>query len=155
MAAPKGNKYALGNNGGRPRKYEDGEAHIMEAKILDYFDYCMENECEVTITGLTLFLGFASKDSLYDYAKRDEFSDCIKRALLVVENKYEEKLLSGSCTGAIFALKNMKWKDTNHNKNENANTNTNIEYDMSRFSNDDLDKLDEITSKALNKGGDK
>jgi len=49
----------------------------------------------------------------------------------------------------------MKWKDTNHNKNENANTNTNIEYDMSRFSNDDLDKLDEITSKALNKGGDK
>ena len=36
MPAPKGNKYALGNNGGRPRKYETPED--MELKIVEYFE---------------------------------------------------------------------------------------------------------------------
>lgn len=105
MAAAKGNKYAEGNNGGRPPLYEDTKS--LELKITEYF----ETGEHLTITGLALFLGFESRQSLYDYAEKKEFSYIIKRAKLVVENSYENSLNSTSPTGAIFALKNMGWDD--------------------------------------------
>lgn len=65
-----------------------------------------------TITGLAIFLGFESRQSFYDYEQRPEFSYTIKRARLFIECEYEEILqVSPSPTGAIFALKNMGWKD--------------------------------------------
>lgn len=64
-----------------------------------------------TITGLTLWLGFESRQSFYDYEKNPEFSYAIKRARLQIESEYEKKLSYQSPTGAIFALKNMSWKD--------------------------------------------
>ena len=76
-----------------------------------------------TISGLAIFLGFESRQSLYDYEKRDEFSYTIKRARLFIEREYEEQLQVGNTTGAIFALKNMGWKD----RTEVENTNLNIE----------------------------
>jgi hypothetical protein len=75
-----------------------------------------------TITGLAIHLGFESRQSLYDYEKREEFSYTIKRARLFIEREYEEQLQVGNTTGAIFALKNMGWKD----KTEVENTNLNI-----------------------------
>ena len=57
------------------------------------------------------WLGFCDRQSLYDYEKREEFSCIIKSARLAVENDYELSLRSNSCTGAIFALKNMGWRD--------------------------------------------
>lgn len=68
----------------------------------------------ITITGLCLFLGFESRQSFYDYEKREGFSYIIKKARMIVENGYEKRLsndIPGSATGAIFALKNMGWKD--------------------------------------------
>jgi hypothetical protein len=107
MSAPIGNKYALGNTGGRPAAYETPEDLLKEA--IGYFDYCNENNIKATITGITLFLGFSSRSSLDDYCnKSEEFAYIIKRAKLAVENSYE---LSGE-TIDIFALKNMGWKDT-------------------------------------------
>jgi len=106
MAAPKGNKFALGNTGGRPPKFDSPES-LME-KIIEYFTGCEENNSKATITGLTLFLGFESRSSLDDYAeKNNEYSYIIKRAKLAVENSYET---SGQAFD-IFALKNMGWKD--------------------------------------------
>ena len=64
-----------------------------------------------TITGLCYFLGFQSRQSFYDYEKRDGFSYTIKRARLFMEQHYEEMLQVGNTTGAIFALKNFDWKD--------------------------------------------
>jgi len=64
-----------------------------------------------TITGLAIFLGFESRQSLYDYEKNPIFSYSIKRAKLHVEKSYETYLLSQSSTGAIFALKNFGWSD--------------------------------------------
>lgn len=64
-----------------------------------------------SITGLALFLGFESRQSVYDYEKRGEFSYSIKRARLRVEASYEQYLLTQSATGAIFALKNFGWVD--------------------------------------------
>jgi len=110
MAAPKFNRFALGNNGGRPAKYETPQE--LETKIFEYFDWVVkENEGRATVTGLALFLGFEDKQSLYDYQKKEEFTCLIKKARSAVENFYEEKLISMSYGGAIFALKNMGWKD--------------------------------------------
>lgn len=111
MAAPFGNKFALGNNGGRPRKYETPQE--LESRITEYFETIDPDKGNYpTVTGLALFLGFSSREGLQEYKTRDEFSDIMKRALMVVESHYENRLNSGAPTGAIFALKNMNWKDT-------------------------------------------
>lgn len=73
-----------------------------------------------TITGLTLFLGFCDRQSLYDYQKKEEFTGIIKKCRLMVEMAYEEKLSSKDVTGAIFALKNMGWKDKSEVDNNHA-----------------------------------
>lgn len=64
-----------------------------------------------TITGLAIYLGFCSRQSFYDYEKRKDFSYTIKKARLFIECEYEEQLKIGNVVGAIFALKNMGWKD--------------------------------------------
>lgn len=64
-----------------------------------------------SVTGLAFFLGFESRQSLYDYDKKAEYSYIIKRGLIQVEMKYEKGLWQERPTGAIFALKNMGWND--------------------------------------------
>lgn len=113
MAAAKGNKYALGNKGGRPPKFESPEA--MTTEVNAYFDHCNTDKEKATITGLTLYLGFSSRSSLDDYCKTsEEFSYIIKRAKLVVENSYEQN----GQTIDIFALKNMGWADRTEIKHD-------------------------------------
>ncbi|MEY4573261.1 MAG: Flavobacterium phage vB FspM pippi8 [Bacteroidota bacterium] len=72
-----------------------------------------------TISGLAIFLGFESRQSLYDYGKRPEYSYIIKKAQFFIERGYEEQLQVGNTVGAIFALKNMGWIDKMHNENTN------------------------------------
>jgi hypothetical protein len=74
----------------------------------------------ITITGLAIHLGFESRQSLYDYEKKEGFSYIIKKARLYVENAYEYQLQFGNSTGAIFALKNMNWTDKIQNENLNV-----------------------------------
>lgn len=140
MAAPKGNLYALGNNGGRPPIYDN--AQDLEKLIFKYFEYILgekgEREIEKivkdsegnpkvlkvkeenwirkpeppTVTALSIFLGFADKSSLYEYKKKKEFSYSIKRAITCVENYHEIQVAYGDkCAGNIFVLKNMDWND--------------------------------------------
>jgi hypothetical protein len=109
MAAPKGNKYAVGlDNNGRPLIFNDPKE--LEDKCYEYFQNCIENEERITITGLALYLGFCSRSTIYDYEKRKDFSYIIKKAMLVVENAYEI-MAEKNPTGAIFILKNMGWSD--------------------------------------------
>ena len=119
-----GNQFALGNNGGRPPMYDNvGE---LEEAIHKYFNEGVKvrtvligkapNQTKIeievpTITGLTIYLGFESRTAFYDYEKKDEFKYTVKRARLFIECEYEEQLQHGNVTGAIFALKNMGWKD--------------------------------------------
>lgn len=106
MAAQIGNKYAIGNGGGRPAHYETPDD--LREQVEAFFEWCLTEKIKSTVTGLCLYLGFSSRSSLDDYEKRsDEFSYIIKRSRLAVENSYE---LSGQ-TIDIFALKNMGWKD--------------------------------------------
>ena len=77
-------------------------------------EVCVREPEPPTVTGLALYLGFASVQSLEDYAKRGpDFSAVIKRAKLRVQHRYEKNLHGEKPTGSIFALKNMGWKDNN------------------------------------------
>lgn len=114
------------NKGGRPRKFSEEEE--LQKKIDEYFyncpdfvvltgfdknlgDFVTYEKKTPTICGLALYLGFTNRASFYDYEKNKKFSDTIKKARLRIENEYEKQLYNDKCTGAIFALKNLGWKD--------------------------------------------
>lgn len=90
---------------GRPPIWDDPEA--FQKAVDEYFD---ENESPKW-SGLALHLGFESRKSLWEYGKKPEFSNPVKKALLRIEQYYEDNLLTRNATGAIFALKNFDWKD--------------------------------------------
>jgi hypothetical protein len=95
--------------GGRPKLYDTPEEYAAQCEA--YFAECEANGERPMITGLTLFLGFADKTTLYDYRDRPEFSHSTKRSILRIEMAYEKRLEGNNVTGSIFALKNMGWKD--------------------------------------------
>lgn len=96
--------------GGRPPFYDTPE-QLQEA-VDAYFASCADEKEVITVTGLALHLGFSSRQGLGDQEKRGvAFSDIIKKAKLRVENAYEKCLQRDKPTGAIFALKNMGWRD--------------------------------------------
>lgn len=96
--------------GGRPKKYT--EVEIMQQKINKYFEECNKDNEPYTVTGLCLALNIC-RDTLAEYAKKEEFSDTIKKAKLKVENYLERHLITdSSTTGIIFNLKNnFGWTD--------------------------------------------
>lgn len=122
MSAPKGNKNAVGNNGGRPPLYKSVEE--IQEKIDQYFLDCDNNTEEVfdkalgvvtvkkplpyTIEGLGLALGFCSRKSFMDYEDKIEFVNTIKKA----KYKCLNNKLNGAMIGkynptiTIFDLKN-------------------------------------------------
>lgn len=88
---------------GRPLKFTPEE---LQSRVTEY----LAGE-RVTLAGLAFHLGI-DRQTLYNYAERDEFFDIIKTAREAVEARYEERLIyEGQPTGVIFALKNMGWKD--------------------------------------------
>ena len=91
-------------------KYTSAEE--LETNIQEYFSSSDAAEKPYTFAGLAHYLGFSTRQSLWEYSKRgDELSLPTKRALLYIEADYEAQLRSGSPTGAIFALKNRGWTD--------------------------------------------
>jgi hypothetical protein len=135
--------------GGRPPKFSSVEE--LTEKINEYFNGGMKKRSVVvghaaakkvveipvpTISGLALFLGFASRQSFYDYEKEEGFSYTIKRARLFIESEYEEQLQFGNVTGAIFALKNLGWKDKSEVVNKNLNS--------KELSEEEIKELDEL-----------
>ncbi len=126
------------NLGGRPPKYESPED--LELAIEGYIKDCPDKRtCYTsegveyfikvpTISGLAYFLGFESRQSMYDYENKDErFSYTIKRARLWMETHYERLAQGKTPTGAIFALKNMGWKDETSHKVKGEMTQKNVE----------------------------
>lgn len=106
------------NLGGRPPIYESNEENYKKVADLcdSYFESLSKSPREFDpplVTMLALHLGFESKNTLYDYSKKEGFSDSIKRALTKIE-AYHEKATAGGdkCTGNIFVLKNFNWHDT-------------------------------------------
>ena len=76
-----------------------------------------------TVAGLCLALDL-TREGLLTYQGREEFSDTIKRAKMIVGEAVEQVLMSGKApAGAIFNLKNnFGWKDqTEQNVNMHGN----------------------------------
>lgn len=123
----------------RPPVFETPDQ--LEEAITKYFDKCGEHPIVIdvqgvptvaldpkgkpltkfivpTTAGLAHFLGYASRQSLYDQTRRKNdaprFSYLIKRALLSIESIHEENLVRGTggvAVGSIFWLKNHSWTD--------------------------------------------
>jgi hypothetical protein len=134
MPAPKGNKYAIGNKGGRPPKYKTPEA--MAKEIDAYFEYIKGEQATnmemvtdpktlqsslqsvtrwvrppepATIMGLILYLGFSSLQAFDHYEENDEdFLRTIQRGRARVMQAYEIALHSRETVrGAMFILPAM------------------------------------------------
>ena len=135
MAAPKGNKFAVGNSG-RSKLFESVEE--LSNKLDAYFEKCDENVLRVdaqgnnitepyTIEGIALELG-CDRDTLLNYEKAkgyEEFFGSIKEAKLKVQKQKVINMLVGlsNSTGSIFDLKNNHgYKD----KTETISTVTNL-----------------------------
>lgn len=107
MAAPKGNKYAVGNSG-RPKKFSSKEE--MEAVIDAYFAECDRKGDPYTVEGLAVALDI-SRNTLLTYEKmpdHEEFNDTVKRAKMKVQSNMVTRGLkgAGNPTLTIFLLKN-------------------------------------------------
>lgn len=90
----------------RPLKWTDPEEFAK--KVDEYFE---DTTIKHTWTGLALYLGFAGRDGLWEYGKKERFSYPVKKALSKIETIYEERLDTKAAVGAIFALKNFGWTD--------------------------------------------
>jgi DNA-packaging protein gp3 len=64
-----------------------------------------------TISGLTYYLGFESRQAFDHYEMSGRFGPELKRGRLRIETEYEKKLHQSSSTGAMFALKAMGWHE--------------------------------------------
>ena len=127
MAFQKGNKLALGlENSGRKPKYKDEESLI--EMIEGYFKQYPEKP---TISGLAHYLGFVSRQSVYDYEKSSELSYIIKSAVLRIESIHEEGLYSSANAGHIFWLKNRGWTDAQQiDQNTTITIQENTSFDL-------------------------
>lgn len=149
-AAPKGNLFAAGHGWGRPAKYETPEE--FELAIDTFIKKSIKRrQYKPTVSGLAFFLGFKSKQSMYDYEGSGEvFSYLVHQARLFIESCYEAQLYSTSPGGAQFALSNMGWK----NKTETDITTNGKDInpvDLSKLSLEELQTLQNLTEKAKEK----
>lgn len=115
---------------GRPAMFRTPEA--MQAKIDEYFSskvgqfplldrdgkqvytksgVPLFEEEPPTVAGLALFLGFADRQSLYEYKDKPAFTCTVKRAITRIEQYAERGVMTrDKPTGNIFWLKNHGWK---------------------------------------------
>lgn len=152
MAAPKNNKFAIGNSG-KPKKWETVEG--LEDDIQSYFDECNANTREMfvksmgelvevpwpkpyTIEGLCEYLE-CDRKTLINYSKEDgyeEYFHAIKKAKNKIQRDKVERGLSGQSNSSvtIFDLKN------NHGYRDSS------ELDVTT----DGDKLNSFTVEVVN-----
>lgn len=124
----RGNLFSIGNNGGQPPIYTD--PNVLANKIAEYLDWEDENRALTakkqgngiyTIEGCALFLGFATRESFYDYEKRTpEFFYVLNRFRLFMTHWNAQKLYNGvSFAGSQFWLKN--WGGYKDESEQNIN----------------------------------
>lgn len=92
------------NKRGQKPKYQTAEEF---SKSIDTYFFTLDSTKPATITGLSLHLGFHSRDWVQDYAKKgQEYADAIARAKMQIEENWIPRLLDkfGS-KGAEFYLR--------------------------------------------------
>jgi hypothetical protein len=75
-----------------------------------------------TVAGLAYRLGFASRQSVYDYEwKNEKFAYVVKRARLLIEEFHEKRLSTAMFpTGSIFWAKNHGWSDRQRDEGDDS-----------------------------------
>lgn len=114
-------------NPGQPPHYASHEE--LWEKAVEYFKSVTTSSgiIRATITGVTNYVGFASRSSWNDYEKRSpEFSYTVAKIKMIVVEWYERNLHGYNWAGSAFALRNMdsgNWKDEviQHQKQEVTN----------------------------------
>lgn len=96
---------------GQPPRYET--AADLELKVEEYFSSLIDDEIALgktkvpTMAGLAFFLGFKTRQSMYDMEKRGkDFAFVVQRARLAIEAGVEQLLIREGKAGQIFWLKN-------------------------------------------------
>lgn len=104
---------------GRPLLYETPEEIL--AKFEDYKKHIIEIREPPTLSGMRIYLGFNSRQSILNYQERSpEFFDAIKRVWLELGKHYEIMGQQGKGGNfPIFALKQMGWTDRREIRHEN------------------------------------
>lgn len=93
---------------GRPRKWENKEA--LQKDIDRYWKYCKDEERPPTIAGLAYYLD-VDRQTIYNYAKNDEYFDTIKKARNYIMMNLEEEAIINGRAGTIFVMKNYGYQD--------------------------------------------
>lgn len=94
---------------------KDGEGYTWQARTDRHGNIMMRQVRPFTISGLAVHLG-TSRQTLLNYAEKDDFFDTITRAKARIENYTEEQLFNTEArniAGIQFNLKNnyTKWSD--------------------------------------------
>lgn len=95
-----------------------------------YLEECRLTKERPGIAKLCYMLGFESRQSFYDYEQNPEFTYTVKRLRLWIESGYEAALNGNNPTGAIFALKNMGWKDKVETEHSGEMTLKQIQFEL-------------------------
>ena len=93
---------------GRTLKF--GSPAALEEKINNYFKECDEQGRPYTIAGLAYFLD-CDRQTIYNYAIKDEFVGIIKRARGKILASFEERTVKEGKPGQIFIMKNYGYSD--------------------------------------------
>ena len=94
---------------GRPLKYKNVEE--LQKALDDYKGYLQETDRPPTIAGLAYYTGI-DRQTIYNYQKRDEFFDTLKKFRDWIIMNYEEHAIAGkNAGGVIFLLKNYGYTD--------------------------------------------
>lgn len=105
---------------GRPRAFNSPQE--LEEKLIPYLEDCKARKLLPTKTGLALFVD-VSKDTLLEYAKKEEYSASVKKIFTAIEEAWTQNLGKSYPVGSIFFLKNsFGWTD----RMEQTNTNLNV-----------------------------
>ena len=101
--------------GGRPRKWDSKEA--LQRDIDRYYKYCDDKNRPVTIAGLAYYLD-VDRQTIYNYEKKDEFFDTIKKAKNYIVMRLEEEAIMNGRAGTIFVMKQYGYTDKHEVTNE-------------------------------------
>ncbi len=127
MAAPKGNQYALGNEGGRPPRFD----LVEEAKA---FKDWADRSDSLVLRKFAAIRGYFSQSKLHEYAEQsDEFREAFNYARVIIGARREELLMKGKGNPAPFnryaALYDQELKAHEKEMKED-NSNLNNKFDI-------------------------
>ena len=127
----------------KPVYLKDEEGHVITDKK---GGYVLTNLNAPSLSGLALYLGYASRQSIYDNEKNDKFSYIIKRARSRVEEWIYQHSLDASVPAAvgIFILKQFGYTDKQEIEHSGGMTN---KIDITRYTEEELKQLAELNRK--------